>query len=99
MLDLGRTATLQRAAASVTVTNDGFGSPSSEAGQLGKVRNATRHLLRYRQRTAAGAHPPEHVIGDELRVHQNCGPCRQSGVRRNLWVEQLHCSAQQLLWP
>ena len=56
----------------MTATNDVFGSPSCEAGQLGKVRNATRLLLRNRQRTAAGAHPQERVINSALRVHENC---------------------------
>src|ERR1700731_4713567 len=69
---LGRAATLQRAAPSVMATNLAFGSPCSEYGQLVKVRNATRLLLRDRQRTAAGAHPQERAINSAVRVHENC---------------------------
>ena len=71
MLALGQPATLQRAAASVMPMNDVFGSPSSEAGQLGKVRNATRPLLRYRQCTVAGALLQEYTTNNELRVHEH----------------------------
>src|ERR1700722_20277336 len=69
---LGRAATLQRAAPSLTARNLAFGSPSSEFGQLVNVRSATRLLLRDRQRTAAGAHPQERAINGALRVHETC---------------------------
>src|ERR1700731_829606 len=97
MLALCRAATLQRGAASLTARLDGFGSPCSESGKLGKVRNATRPLLRNRQRTVAGAQPQEHAINNELRVHENGAVCRQCRVRCWLCVEQLHCSVEQLL--